>query len=553
MKNELDHTIDLKRYFWILWRRRGMITLCGIAAVCAAVVGLQFASPVYESGATLLILGRQPLARELENIVGGMTPSGDPRGVEEERMAQFAGRVRSQPFLERVVRILSMDQDPVIRARARDQQARTPSMSVDDLATRILVKNLQNRLRFESSGKGLYRVIVADYTPENAQTLAQWISELYLDVSTQNSLNHLRTTREFGAEQLRKYQDQLSRSEAALQAHREATINRDLSLGVVRSDNAVLAEALLERVQDEAAAARVRVNPAHQELFSLGHADEVPLAIDDAEKTRLREQLSTVLEDELIRRLTAGGGEVRSWPPQETYSVVRREVLKSAQQLIAEAYPDAAHELREALVHLLFAEIDSEGHADAASFLANAVSAFKRQAQGGPSRVVELERLEAEVQRNRTLLQTFQAQLVASDVNQAMETTDLGVKMEILDPAQLPLEPVRPDRAKILLAALVLGPLVGVGVAFLSETMDPTLRTLEDFRRVVPEPILGTAPLLTRLQVRHSWWRRHWVSASIAIVLIVSGTIYVNRSALAEHLSTGRLFQLVKPETRVAG
>ena len=121
--------------------------------------------------------------------------------------------------------------------------------------------------------------------------------------------------------------------------------------------------------------------------------------------------------------------------------------------------------------------------------------------------------------------------------------------MEILDPANLPLTPSRPDKKKILLASLFLGPLIGVGIAFMSETLDPTLRSLEDFAKVMPEPILGTTPLLARLPIRGGWLRRHWVPVGVAGVLLLAGIVLVARTTLLNNLVTmGRPVQMAAPK-----
>ena len=111
------------------------------------------------------------------------------------------------------------------------------------------------------------------------------------------------------------------------------------------------------------------------------------------------------------------------------------------------------------------------------------------------------------------MAENLRDQLVSTTTRQAMESADLGVLPKIYDPAKQPLVPSRPDRMKILLAALLLGPVLGAGLAFLGETTDATLRTLEDIRRVVPEPVLCTTPLLRKLQPRQRGLRRYWLPA----------------------------------------
>ena len=142
--------------------------------------------------------------------------------------------------------------------------------------------------------------------------------------------------------------------------------------------------------------------------------------------------------------------------------------------------------------------------------------------------------------------------MVASDVTQAVETTTLGFRVEILDPAQLPLGPSRPERLKILVASLLIGPLLGGAVAFVGETTDATLRSLDDFRRLAPEPILCVTPLLSSLAPRPRGIRRYWVPAALASVVLLTASYFVARKTVLHDLALEKPVQVVKPEQVVS-
>ena len=61
--------------------------------------------------------------------------------------------------------------------------------------------------------------------------------------------------------------------------------------------------------------------------------------------------------------------------------------------------------------------------------------------------------------------------------------------------ADVPASPVTPQKPKNAAAALVLGLLLGVGIAFLREYLDDKIRSREDLERVaVNLPVLGQIP-----------------------------------------------------------
>ena len=550
MASSLDKTVDISYYVRLLWRRRSILLLCVISTLCAALIALAFIPSEYESEVTLMIEESQLLSVELEKLMGGGRQQSSRRGIDEERLAKLVGRIRSRPFLERVIRLLKMNEDPVILALAEERRRSHPEVGREELAIRILLDNLQSRIRFSTSGPTVYKVIVADFSAENAQVLARWISELFVEISDQDALERIKAAHEFGGEQLRIYEQQLRHSEAALERYRKSIIEQNLTQNVVRGENLAVAEALHRRIADETTLARVRLKPYSQTLAELGLATDRAALLTHPGIDDLARSLTAALQNEISDRLAGQISAVGDWPPPGTYRALRQDLLQRVEAASSQRYPNAAPEMRAALAGFVFSKVDLEAEEAAAEMLGQAIANFKRQAGASPGGEIELARLTSEVEMDRRLLQSFQAQLVASDVSRAVEMTKLGLQIEILDPARLPLAPSRPDRLKLLLAAVFLGSLLGVGVAFLSETVDPVLRSLDDFAKVVPEPILGTTPLLAGMVDHRSWLRRHWVVLSLITVILATGAFFTLRSSLLHSIATtGVPVQVVNPES----
>src|SRR5262249_54414729 len=75
-----------------------------------------------------------------------------------------------------------------------------------------------------------------------------------------------------------------------------------------------------------------------------------------------------------------------------------------------------------------------------------------------------------------------------------LEQQQQGEQFKILDPANLPTQPSRPDRPKIILLGSALSCGVGAGLALLLEYCQAVFRKPEDFQGVVEVPILVTIP-----------------------------------------------------------
>ena len=86
-----------------------------------------------------------------------------------------------------------------------------------------------------------------------------------------------------------------------------------------------------------------------------------------------------------------------------------------------------------------------------------------------------------------------------SELSENMEKKQKGEQFQILDPANFPLKPVRPNRQLIVLIGLLAGLAGGVGMAFLWDNLDTSFKQGTDLDTYVNVPLLATIPAsLTR-------------------------------------------------------
>jgi len=93
-----------------------------------------------------------------------------------------------------------------------------------------------------------------------------------------------------------------------------------------------------------------------------------------------------------------------------------------------------------------------------------------------------------ELQHFRTLLYT----------KIAMERTDMELPknsmVEIVDQARAGLRPVRPNKPLNIALGVIIGLVVGVGLAFFIEYLDTSVKTIDDVERTLGAPVLGVIP-----------------------------------------------------------
>lgn len=66
--------------------------------------------------------------------------------------------------------------------------------------------------------------------------------------------------------------------------------------------------------------------------------------------------------------------------------------------------------------------------------------------------------------------------------------------VQVIDPARIPIEPSQPKPLLNIAIAGVLGIMIGLGVVFLMEYLDNTIKTPDDVQRYLGLPVLGSIP-----------------------------------------------------------
>jgi len=88
------------------------------------------------------------------------------------------------------------------------------------------------------------------------------------------------------------------------------------------------------------------------------------------------------------------------------------------------------------------------------------------------------------------------AQKIANEIasvfkEKAVELIDVE-NVQIIDVAELPTEPIKPNRKLNIAIAAFIGLMVGIGLVFLIEYMDNTIKTVDDIKKYVDLPVIGT-------------------------------------------------------------
>ena len=145
---------------------------------------------------------------------------------------------------------------------------------------------------------------------------------------------------------------------------------------------------------------------------------------------------------------------------------------------------------RQLYATLIDLEVETMGLGAREAALVQLIEAQERELDFLPARELELARLIRDAKVTEELYILLRTRYEEARISEAMQTADVHV----IDDAILPESPVKPRKMLNIAIGVVLGTFLGVGIAFLAEFVDNTLKTKDDVERLLGIPVLGQIP-----------------------------------------------------------
>jgi capsular exopolysaccharide synthesis family protein len=103
-------------------------------------------------------------------------------------------------------------------------------------------------------------------------------------------------------------------------------------------------------------------------------------------------------------------------------------------------------------------------------------------------KTIQYKNLQREVQSNQSIYESLLQRLKETDVTEGIKSSGI----QVVDHASVPLAPFKPNIPRNLMLAFVVGLIGAVGIAFLREFFDRTIKTPDEIRERMRLPVLGT-------------------------------------------------------------
>ena len=130
------------------------------------------------------------------------------------------------------------------------------------------------------------------------------------------------------------------------------------------------------------------------------------------------------------------------------------------------------------------------------SELKNSIEVYQKRVENTPLRGIELKKVTRTYDITLRKYQDLLAKGLESQLSENLEKKQKGEQFQIVDPANLPLAPLKPNRPLILLGGVAVGIASGLALAFICDLLDRSFKNSDDLASFVDLPVLATIPAI---------------------------------------------------------
>ena len=341
------------------------------------------------------------------------------------------------------------------------------SFTLAQLTFAQVVQGIRDTIHASEVGKGtnIIRVAYQDIDPVRGRDLVNMLAAVYLERSISMKTEEARKSVEFIEQQLTEVRTFLDSAEQSLE-----TFKRDT--GIVRLDTE--AEALIEQltaVEKERSAVSLRRR-------------QVDFALETLRQAIAQGQgyaPSVLLDDPVVAALSQKLAELE---------IAKRGLMVE----VTEAHPSARalrDQLRQTQSKLL-ATYDSTRRS--LTVRLETLSADMSRYETGLKRLPKAEQQLARLTRLATVNADIYTFLLQKHEEARIARAATISNISVIDPAITPQRPVKPNKKKNLLLGLIVGLMLGVGLAFFQEYLDDTIKDADTAKRILGLPVLSVIP-----------------------------------------------------------
>lgn len=488
--------VDVRDILALVWRRKWLLIIPVPLVAILAFAGSHLLTPVYESTSIVAIDPQIQLIGDIQRMLTG------PSAVSDLQNRDFANQLRSiyneitsthyaELLLERMGTVLKSK----LEGTAQQYVQFHPDLTVDIARVMVMQEVLKGRVSVEWASVDQIRIIVKSTDPTEARDMANAIGDIFIAEKVRQELNTIRSSQDFSDVQLDRYerqvqdkQNEITRVEQRLARLRDSDATTSL-------DNRSEIEDEIRQTETEISDLRNRERALVGRLRGVSGINPSQLTLNDSDaKDEAELELNSRISEigDLLSRYAWNNPQVINFKLRENHLLETIEVENT--KLVDEQYDRFDPTVRKDLTDLFGARARLNYLYSKKPYLESALRDLTPATDMIPELEGQLAQLQREVQVATDIRDRFRRQQESSAISQALLEDRSSSKYRKVEPAKLALEPVSPDKQKILIIGIILGLALGGAAVLLVELLDSSFKKVEDVEETLGLQVIGVSP-----------------------------------------------------------
>jgi polysaccharide chain length determinant protein (PEP-CTERM system associated) len=518
--------VMLSRYLGAAWRRRWMGVMiawivCGVGWVSVYAIPNQF-----ESTARMFVDADAVLTPLLRGLAADSAPT--------TQLEVLQRTLLSRPNLEKLVSKTGLD------------------LSLNSPSDRErLLTRLAAEIKVVPQTKNLFTITYRDKSAKLARDVVQTLLTIFVESATGGSRTDMDNARRFLEQQIQSYEQQLRAAErrrADFRARYVEVLPADNNpnvpaLEAARNQALALQGTLQDALTSRDAMKQELANTPAMLVVESGGPNGQYGPGGPPPKTRLQEaeeQLNLMLlkdteqhPDVVAQRKLIDSLKKSPRESAGTTAAPARDAAASRDNAANPAKRSVPNQVYDQL-KLKLIEADTNitslqrQHDDAVGYVDRLEKVQKEQ----PGLIAEYQNMDRDYNVLRRNYEELLSRLQSANIAQAADTQADKVKLQIVDPPEVPRLPVGPNRMLLVTGVLLGGLLSGAGLTVLFEELDQSFSTVEELRNL-GLPVLGGISVLGLISFRQRLMTALRFGVAVAMLVCVYGglVVHILRSA----------------------
>ncbi len=485
--------LQLRDYGRVLSERRSVVITCLVLVVAFTALFSFLAVPQYQATATIQIEQKAP-----EALTFGEGTSYSWEDYQDFYQTQYKV-LQSRSVLRLAAERLDLPNRPEFASRKGSPLGRLYAWgmnlvsfgssdseedegppdpwrrSINFIARGLAVDPIRNSKLVELSFVDRDKQLCAD--------VANAIAAAYEEFNTDTRFTTSSQAREFLTKQVARLQSEIASEQGKLQDYGSEKEILALSNGTQDISEKALGDMNAKYVE---AKGRLALAQARFEATAKGNPDSLPEVLTSPLIADLKKQYAQLEREhsQIAERFKP------DWPPLQQL----QQQLDGAKERLSIETEALARQVRSV------AKADYAKVKDEVEFLGRQVDSEKREVQRVGRDAIEYASLKAGIETKRKILTDLLTRQSDNETTRALKDTPAS-NMRVVDRAEVPRGPFKPDITLNLLLSIMFGLGLGAGAALLLNYLDNTVKSELDIQRHAAIPALGFIPLYQPLRV----------------------------------------------------